>query len=311
MRCPPRAAVTEIAPRMNHHPADRLLDAIDRLAAPACVGIDPVLERLPERLRPGDGSAVSAARAIGVFSRQVLDAVAGRIPCVKLQSACFERYGHAGVRTLEECLEAARQRDFQVILDAKRGDIGISAEHYAAAVFGDDRNPPETRRADWVTINAYLGEDGIRPFVSPERGAFALVRTSNPGGDAVQTQRLADGRTVAESLAGLVASIGDGFVGSRGYSSLGAVVAATRAEDAARLRRIMPRQIFLVPGFGAQGGGVEDVLPCFDAGGRGAVVTASRSVIYAFEAGAGDWKQAIGDAAERFADEIGRAAGLR
>jgi orotidine-5'-phosphate decarboxylase len=296
---------------MNQHPADAVLDAIDRLAAPACVGIDPVLGRLPEELRPGDASVAGAARAIGAFSLEVLDAVTGRVPCVKFQSACFERYGHAGVEALEQCLKAARQRDLKVILDAKRGDIGLSAEHYAAAVFGDDAASAGPDRPDWVTINAYLGADGIRPFLGAARGAFALVRTSNPGGDAVQTPRLADGRTVAESIAELVASLGESFGGARGYSSLGAVVAATRAEDAARLRRIMPRQLFLVPGFGAQGGGVQDVLPCFDADGRGAIVTASRSVIYAFQEGTEDWRQAIADAADRFADELGRAVGLR
>jgi orotidine-5'-phosphate decarboxylase len=296
---------------MNHHPADALLDAIDRLAAPACVGIDPVVGRLPEELRPRGTSVAGVARAIGAFSVEVLDAVAGRVPCIKLQSACFERYGHAGVEALEECIAAARQRELTVILDAKRGDIGISAEHYAAAVFGEEPERPGAARPDWVTISAYLGEDGIQPFLEAGRGAFALVRTSNPGGDAVQAQRLADGRTVAESVAELLASLGEAFPGARGYSSLGAVVAATRAADAARLRRLMPRQVFLVPGFGAQGGGVGDVLPCFDADGRGAVVTASRSVIYAFEETVGGWRQAVADAADRFADELGRAAGLR
>lgn len=293
------------------HAADTLLEAVDRLAAPACVGIDPVLARLPESLRPGDDSAASAARAIRTFTLEVLDAVAACVPCVKLQSACFERYGQAGIKVLEECIAAARERGLQIILDAKRGDIGISAEHYAAAVFGDQAGDADAARPDWVTVNSYLGEDGIRPFLGEGRGAFALVRTSNPGGDAVQAQRLADGRTVAESVAEMVASIGEAFVGARGYSNLGAVVAATRAEDAARLRRLMPRQIFLVPGFGAQGGSVEDVLPCFDADGRGAIITASRSVIYAFTDGAGAWKKPIAEAAERFADELGRAAGMR
>ena len=296
---------------MIAHAADSLMDAVDRLAAPVCVGIDPVVARLPEGLRQADDTTISVAEAIGSFTLHLLDAVAGRVPCVKLQSACFERYGHAGVKVLGECIAAARQRGLVVILDAKRGDIGISAEHYAAAVFGDGAGRGDDARPDWLTINSYLGEDGIRPFLGAGRGAFALVRTSNPGGDAVQGQRLADGRTVAESIAAVVASIGEDFVGPGGYSSLGAVVAATRPEDAASLRRLMPRQIFLVPGFGAQGGGVADVLPCFSAEGRGAIITASRSVIYAFEDGKGGWAAGVAEAAERFADEIGRAAGLR
>jgi orotidine-5'-phosphate decarboxylase len=277
------------------HAADRLIDAVDRLAAPACVGIDPVLARLPAT-GAGAGSAIDAIRS---FTLGVLDATAGVVPCVKLQSACFERYGHAGVALLEEMMAAARERELVVILDAKRGDIGLSAEHYAAAAFGDDETAGAG--ADWITINAWLGDDGILPFLA--RGAaFALVRTSNPGGDAVQTPRLADGRSVAEAVAALVADLGRPFVGARGYSTLGAVVGATKPDDAARLRAAMPEQIFLVPGFGAQGAGVDDVRACFDGDGRGAIVTASRSVIYA---------AAVADAARSFADDVGRAAGMR
>jgi orotidine-5'-phosphate decarboxylase len=294
---------------MSTHAADRLLDAIDRIAAPVCVGLDPVIGRLPESMRPPDDSPTSTAGLIRSFTLGVLDAVAGRVPCVKFQSACYERYGQAGVQALLRAIGEAKSRGLEVILDAKRGDIGISASHYAAAAFGDD--PDDEQRPDWLTINSYLGEDGIRPFLQSGRGAFALVRTSNPGGDALQGQRLEDGRTVAESVADLVATIGTDHVGTRGYSALGAVVGATKTEDAAALRRRMGQQIFLVPGYGAQGGGVEDVLPCFDADGRGAIVTASRSVIYAFDPGDANWTVAVAEAANRLADDIGRAVGMR
>ncbi len=304
---------------MSEHAADALLEAVDRVSAPVCVGLDPVVGRLPGALRPeecaGAESGGAAVEAIGAFTVGVLEAVAGSVPCVKFQSACYERYGHDGVRLLEEMIGEARGRGMEVIVDAKRGDIGISAEHYAAAVFGDGEGRESDRESfrgpAWITINTYLGEDGIRPFLRPRRGAFALVRTSNPGGDALQGRELKTGGTIADCVAEIVAAIGEDSIGKRGYSSLGAVVGATKPEDAGRLREIMPRQVFLVPGYGAQGGGVEDVLPCFDANGSGAIVTASRSVIYGFDEGSTDWVRDVREAAERFADEVGRAVGMR
>jgi orotidine-5'-phosphate decarboxylase len=156
-------------------------------------------------------------------------------------------------------------------------------------------------------VSAYLGEDGILPFLKDGLGAFALVRTSNPSGDALQSLTLADGRTVAEAVADLVASLGARTVGASGFSTLGAVVGATKGAEIAALRARMPRTVFLVPGYGAQGGTADDVRAAFTAPGRGALITASRSVIYP-GGGAGDWTVAIRDAARRFADEI-RAIG--
>jgi orotidine-5'-phosphate decarboxylase len=290
------------------HAADRLTAAIERIGAPVCVGIDPVADRLPASVA---GNAKDTPDAFASFVQGLLDAVAPYVTCVKFQSACFEVLGAASVNLLRTLTTEAHDRGLAVILDAKRGDIGISAEQYATAAFGPPSHEPDDSHPDWITINTYLGEDGIAPFLRPQRGAFALVRTSNPGGDALQSRRLADGRTVAECVAEMVAAIGRDHVGTSGYSALGAVVGATRPDDAARLRELMPQQIFLVPGFGAQGGGVDDILPCFQAGGRGAIVTASRSVIYAFEPDAADWKQPVADAARRLADEVGRAVGRR
>jgi orotidine-5'-phosphate decarboxylase len=286
------------------HAADRLLAAIDRLAAPVCVGLDPVLERLPASLRPQQADIQGAVDAIATFTRGVLDAVHAHVPCVKFQSACFERYGWQGVRALQELIIHAGQCGLEVILDAKRGDIGISAEHYAAAAFEGPSS------ADWLTINAYLGADGIEPFLRGSCGAFALVRTSNPGGDALQSRNLADGATIADAVAAIVAEIGSKHVGERGYSALGAVVGATKPVDAERLRQAMPQQIFLVPGYGAQGGGVADILPCFR-DGEGAIITASRSVIYGFDKNESNWQRAVSDAAARLADEIGSAVDQR
>ena len=305
---PTAAAMTQVSPDNagGEHAADRLLAAIERVGSPVCVGIDPVVQRLPAALGPVDCDADACAAAIRSFSIGVLDAVAPHAACVKLQSACFERYGASGVEALHAVAAAARERDLQVVLDAKRGDISVSAEHYAHAAFGGEPGSQRPGTADWLTINSYFGVDGIRPFLQPGHGLFALVRTSNPGGDRIQAARLDDGRTVAELVAAMVAEVGAGFVGAGGYSAVGAIVAATRPDEAAALRALMPQQIFLVPGFGAQGGDAESVRPCFAADGRGAIVTASRSVIYAFLPDQPDWKSAVGNAAAAFAEQIAK-----
>ncbi|MHC4910332.1 MAG: orotidine-5'-phosphate decarboxylase [Planctomycetota bacterium] len=286
------------------HPADRLFAAIDRCRAPVCVGLDPVLGKLPAAVRDG---AASAPAALEAFSLGVIRAVSPHVPCVKFQSACFERYGADGIAALHTAMAAADELGLESILDAKRGDIGISAEHYAAAAF-DGPSP-----ADWITLSGYLGSDTIQPFRRAGHGGFVLVRTSNPGGDELQGLRLEDGRTLDEAVAQMVATLGNDRVGVRGYSDLGAVVGATKPEAARRLRQLMPRQLFLIPGFGAQGGGVDDILPCFDSAGAGGLVTASRSVIYAAPLGASStaWCDGVAAAAEELAAQVGGALGMR
>ncbi len=260
------------------------------------MGLDPVLERLPKEIL---GRFPGPAEAIERFSLELLDAVAGIVPAVKPQAACFERYGAAGYAAMERVIASARGR-FSVILDWKRGDIGISSSHYAAGA--------TAMGAEWVTANAYLGLDGVRPFLEAGLGVFALVRTSNPDGDRVQSARLADGSTVADAVARLVAEEGGRHRGECGLSALGAVVGATKAADAARLRHLMPEQPFLVPGYGAQGAGAAEAAACFRSDGRGAIVTASRSVIYAFEPGDPAWAESVRKAAGSFACEIAGVA---
>jgi len=273
------------------HPADRLLDAIELIGSPVCVGLDPVVDKLPLSLR-----SLSPIAAISAFSIGVVKALKGIVPCVKVQSACYERFGPDGMHVLAETIIAAAEAGLATILDGKRGDIGISAEHYSSTMY-------DQYGADWATVNAYLGMDGVTPFLA-HGGAFALVRTSNPGSDALQSIQTVHGISIAESVAKLVAETGKTSIGVRGFSSLGAVVGATKAREAASLRTLMPQQIFLVPGFGAQGGTVEDVRPCFHQDGRGAIVTASRSVIFATSDNPGDWISPIQRAAESFAEEI-------
>lgn len=273
--------------------ADLLTGAIAASGSAACVGLDPVLEKLPAEVRARHTEPLAAIRE---FCTGVLEAVRPHIGVVKPQSACFERYGGRGVMLLEEICRDARARGFVVVLDAKRGDIGISAEHYAAACVHAGVHA--------VTLSGYLGPSTIEPFLKAGLGAFVLVRTSNPDSDAVQGNRLADGRTVAEMMADHVAALGEKHVGACGMSALGAVVGATKSADARALRERMPRQVFLVPGYGAQGGTAEDIRAMRTKDGGGALVTASRSVIYPQASGNVAWTASVGNAATQLRAEL-------
>lgn len=307
-----------------NHFADRLLNQIEQKGSPVCVGIDPVLEQLPPDIwpeRPAADDQIDireAVQAICRFVTGVFQAVAPHVACVKLQSACFERYLWPGVEAYHRLIDEAEDFGLTVIGDAKRGDIGVSASHYAAGCLGDLKLSGAGKLVgpDALTINTYFGSDGIQPFIdvakSENKGLFALVRTSNPGGDAIQSLELAGGGRVADAVAKLVAGFGaqDGCVGRRGYSLLGAVVGATKAEDAARLRALMPQQLFLVPGFGAQGAGADDIRPCFKPDGTGAIITASRSIIYAYrKTDTADWLAAIEQATVEMKTQVNAAIG--
>lgn len=279
------------------HAGDLLVERIASIGSATCVGLDPVVDRLPQELLPSDTRDVAAcARAIELFSCEVIDAVRLETAAVKVQAACFERYGPEGYAAMWRVLARARASGLVVVLDFKRGDIGISAEHYAASA--------RAAGAHWTTISAYLGADGVLPFLSEGHGAFALVRTSNPSGDALQAQVLARGESVAECVAELVDQLGRASVGARGFSQLGAVVGATKRSEISALRARMPHTIFLVPGYGAQGGTADDVRACFTAENCGALITASRSVLYPKSTSGCAWQVAIRDAARVFADEI-------
>lgn len=282
--------------------SDRLCSAIERAGAPVCVGLDPVAELLPPAVREAPGAARDPVVAIAEFGRAVLRAIAGFVPVVKMQSACYERFGARGIEVLDEHIIRAHELGLLVVLDAKRADIGTTSAHYAAAA--------RRAGADALTVSPYLGRAGIEPFLDAGLGLFVLVRTSNPDSDEVQALRLADGRTVAQMIADLVASIGSSRKGGHGLSDVGAVVGATKSVDARELRARMPDQCFLIPGYGAQGGKADDVRAMVrpgqaSMGRKGVLVTASRSVIYA-KPGARDaaWTDAVRTAAESFAGEV-------
>lgn len=280
------------------HAGDLLQWWVRARGGPACIGIDPVFERLPTQVRGAD-----PVRSIEKWTLELLESVQPFAAAVKFQSACFERWGSAGVAALERCLAAARG-EFLVILDWKRGDIGVSSEHYAAAASGP-------LRCDFVTASPYLGADGFDSFLKAGLGVFGLVRTSNASGDAIQSQRLADGTSVAEMVGAFTKQCGAAHCGESGWSSLGAVVGATKSTDAAALRTQLPQTPFLVPGFGAQGGALDDVMACFDHRGQGALVTASRSVIYAHETSPGSWRDAVSEAAKLLRDQLAEAVADR
>jgi orotidine-5'-phosphate decarboxylase len=276
---------------MNTNFADVLTDAILRVGNPACVGLDPVLENLPPELRATHHEPLAAVRE---FSHGVVRAVAGVVPALKPQSACFERFGAPGLALLEEIVAEAVRLGLVVVWDAKRGDIGTTSAHYAAAA--------ARLGAHSITVNGYLGRSGIAPFLEKNLGVFVLVRTSNPDSDELQALKLADGRTVAQAMADQVASIGAATVGACGLSSVGAVVGATKSAEARELRARMPDQYFLIPGYGAQGGTAEDIRGMLRPDRRGVLVTASRSVIYA--KGAGTWQERVKGAAEQLGAEL-------
>jgi orotidine-5'-phosphate decarboxylase len=280
-------------------PIDVLAAAVDRLGTPACVGLDPDPARFPGEIRVSPGA--NPAGAIETFCLGVIDAVCEIVPAVKPQSAHFERWGPGGYAALWRVIAHARERGLFVVLDAKRGDIGSTADHYAAGAKASGANS--------ITANPYLGPSGLEPFLNAPLLTYALVRTSNPDSDVVQSIVAADGRTVAEHVAEMVDGVGRGHVGSRGLSSLGAVVGATKSEaDGERLRELMPNTPFLVPGVGAQGGTAADVRPLVRAGAKtpgecGVLVNASRSVLYP-EKTRGPWTDSVAEAAKRFADSL-------
>jgi orotidine-5'-phosphate decarboxylase len=257
-------------------PADTLAHALASARTFACVGLDPVVEQLPSALREGE-----PVHAIEAFSLGVVRAIArAGVGVVKVQSACYERYGSAGFAAMERTIAAAREAGLLVVLDAKRGDIGISANHYAAAA--------SAMGAHWITVSGYLGPSTIEPYLQAGLGVFVLVRTSNPDSDSVQAHTLASGASVAEMMASHVRTLGEKWMGAHGRSSVGAVVGATKPQDGPRLRALMPSTTFLVPGYGAQGGTLDDIRGMVRAGSQqtkqashaGVLVTASRSVIY-------------------------------
>ena len=287
---------------------DRLADAVRAKSSAVCVGLDPRWGSLPDSIRSGintnDLNAVAGATEH--FCRHVIDAIAEYTPVVKPQAAFFEQLGPAGMVALGSVIQYARKAGLLVLLDGKRGDIGTTAEAYADAYLGES----SAWQCDALTVNPYLGDDTLTPFVDTCRsraaGIFVLVKTSNPGSGFLQ-DKVYDGQAVYEQMAALVQRLAKQTVGLSGYGSIGAVVGATYPEQLAKLRAQMPNAWILIPGYGAQGGTASDVAHGFDKNGLGAIVNSSRGIIFAYQTPRYanlTWQDAIAAAARDMANEL-------
>ncbi|MCE9594526.1 MAG: orotidine-5'-phosphate decarboxylase [Planctomycetes bacterium] len=306
---------------MNY--ADRLQAAVDCTGNACLVGLDPILELLPADFaaaRDVERPRAERARALGDFCCEVIDVVAGRIPAVKPQSAFFEALGSDGVRQFERVVARAKNAGLIVIADVKRGDIASTAEAYAHAFLGGVAGVHEDELADAVTLSPFLGSDSIAPFLDvckrTGRGCYVLVRTSNKGSADFQRHGSPE---LSFQVADAVVKWGSELVGESGLSSVGAVVGATHGAELASFRERMPRTPFLLPGYGAQGAGANDVVGAFlspsrSGAPRGALVNSSRGILFAHReprhAGK-SWKDATRAALDAMIQDLGAALGAR
>lgn len=272
---------------------DTLLQRIDELKNPSVVGLDPNITMIPEKLRNEKieefGKTPKAiAEMFFEFNKGIIDAVADIVPAVKPQIAMYEQYGIDGIHAYLETIEYAKAKGLVVIGDIKRGDISSTAKAYAAHIGGTDilGEHQDLWKEDFITVNPYLGIDGILPFIEEcnarSRGIFVLVKTSNPSSAQLQ-DLIADGKPIYQHVAELVLKWGELSKGKLGYDRVGAVVGATGRQQGEELRKLMPRTFFLVPGYGAQGGKGSDLKGYFDSEGRGCIVNSSRGIIAAYQ----------------------------
>ena len=274
---------------------DRLMERVIKLQNPTVLGLDPKLEYIPESIRQEKleaygNSFMAAAESILDFNKRLMDSVVDVVPAIKPQMAYYEMYGLEGLRVFEETVRYAGERGFIVIADGKRNDIGSTSQAYSTAFLGkvtlEEGVVEPVFNTDALTVNAYLGIDGISPMLEDcrryDKGIFVLVKTSNASSVQLQDMTLQDGRKVYELMADLVSEWGKDIIGSCNYSSVCAVVGATWPKQLKSLRKRMPNTCFLVPGYGAQGGGAKDVAAAFDKEGLGAVINASRSLMCAY-----------------------------
>jgi orotidine-5'-phosphate decarboxylase len=267
---------------------DILIERIAAIGNPTAVGLDTLPGYLPDSMKACCRSPEDAASAILDFNLALIERLSPIVPAAKVQWACYAMLGAAGVSVFAKTIAAARSAGMLAIADAKCNDIGSTAAMYSAAFLGKTtigNNEYTMCDSDFLTINAYLGDDGVQPFVDDcakyNKGLFVLVKTSNPSSSQLQNKRFEDGRTLYETIGGMVEVWGQSMRGNNGYSSLGAVVGATHSSEARQLRNLMPHTFFLIPGYGAQGGTAVSAAACFDSKGGGGIVNNSRGIINA------------------------------
>ena len=271
----------------------KLIEGIKRTKAPIVVGLDPMMNYIPEYIQKkafaefGE-TLEGAAEAVWQYNKGIVDAVYELVPAVKPQIAMYEQFGIEGLKAFEKTVSYCQEKGLVVIGDIKRGDIGSTSEAYAVGHLGKVQVGSHSFSGfheDFVTVNPYLGSDGVKPFMKickeEKKGLFILVKTSNPSSGEFQ-DRLVDGRPLYELVGEQVAAWGEELMGDT-YSYVGAVVGATYPEMGKTLRKIMPKSFILVPGYGAQGGKGADLVHFFNDDGLGAIVNSSRGIIAAYK----------------------------
>ncbi len=257
---------------------DRLISLIEKKNNPSVIGLDPVVDYIPAFLKEKHGLVTDA---ILEFNLNLIDSFADVVAAIKPQLAYYEIFGSKGIEVYEKTAAYAKEKGLYIIADGKRNDIGSTAGAYAEAYLG------EKGSADALTVNGYLGIDGVKPFldkaVAYDKDIFVLAKTSNPSSGELQDLKLESGEMICEKMMELLTKWGSDTVGKYGYSRIGAVVGATYPEQLASMRKNYGEIFFLVPGYGFQGGGAEGVRGGFDKNGFGSVVNSSRAVMLAYK----------------------------
>ena len=274
---------------------DKLIEKIVEKQNPTVAGLDPKLAFIPDFIKEEayakyGKTLEGAAEALLVYNKALIDALYDIVPAVKPQAAYYEMYGWQGVKALVETIAYAKSMGMYVITDGKRNDIGTTMEAYANAHLGVTDIEGETVSAfgaDALTVNGYLGSDGIMPVINVSKtmdtGMFVLAKTSNPSSGELQNLELETNESIYLHMGNLCEKWGEELMGNYGYSGVGAVVGATYPQQLTELRKALPHTFFLVPGYGAQGGTVEDIAGAFDSNGLGAIVNSSRGIMCAWQ----------------------------
>ena len=289
----------------------RLIEKIAQMQNPSVVGLDSLLDYIPQHIKDekfatyGD-TFDAAAQSILEYNKAIIEQICDIVPAVKPQAAYYEMYSWQGMWALCETVKYAQEKGMIVIMDGKRNDIGSTMQAYAKAHLGTSTvNGKELSAfgSDMLTVNGYLGSDGVNPLLpicdEQDKGIFVLVKTSNPSSGELQDQKIGD-KSIYETMGAMCEQWGSQTENNYGYSRVGAVVGATYPEQLAEMRQKMPHTFFLVPGYGAQGGGANDVAGAFDKNGLGAIVNSSRAILTA-------WKKAGTDGKD-FAEQARKAA---